>query len=59
MGDSALLNASLGVHREVMQELLTRNVDINIQNKDGYTALMLAILRFHMDCVQVRCFYER
>ena len=39
---TALITASINGHTEVVEQLLKKHADVNLQNKEGVTALMLA-----------------
>lgn len=41
-GDSALIEAAILGEKEVVGELIQRNIDVNIRDANGYTALMYA-----------------
>ena len=50
---SRLMTASAKGFIEIVQLLISANANLNLQNNDGQTALMLAILYGHMDVAQV------
>ena len=48
-----LLSASVGGNRDVALALLMAGADINAQDKDGKTALMIAIINGHQPLVEL------
>ena len=52
-GNTALIGASIGGHKECVKMLLYHNADVNIQIEDGNTALMLALMKGHEEWVKM------
>lgn len=52
-GMTAVMNAALEGHSEVIEVLVENGAELNAQNKDGWTALMLAALKGHSEVVHV------
>ena len=48
-----LLSASVGGNRDVALALLMAGADINAQDRDGKTALMIAIINGHQPLVEL------
>lgn len=49
---TALIVAVRGGYTEVVKELLKRNPNVNMTDKDGNTALMIAAMEGHTEIVQ-------
>jgi ankyrin repeat protein len=56
-GDSPLMYASISGHVDCIRYLLSIDVDINLQNQDGLTALMFSSSRSHVEVEHVFIFY--
>jgi ankyrin repeat protein len=52
-GETALMAASAGGHRDIVQKLLSKGAQVNAKSKPGVTALMYASLSGHREVVQL------